>query len=233
MGLLQILMVSSIVLSMGSSVHGEDDLLLPGWFWDTPVSDEISFAVGYSNAYIESDHAFGEAFEDAVLRLFTDIHCHIKGEKASASSPGGTMHMGSTIQLVSDTTGLAAFREQVVRLDSVRTPEMLIMLVSTRQIKINRKLTKQPGNPETENGVPCSAPLYMHQSSSWIEAERQARIEIATGISSVVKVIDRKQDGRVTKTIVTATDVMLTNVQTIHRRIDWKNGFVKVWLRRS
>jgi len=231
MRLLQILIVSLIVLAIAGYAHGEDDPILPDWFWDTPVNDNALLAVGYSNAYIESDHAFNEAFENAVLRLFIDTNCQIKGERATATSPGGSMHMGSTIQVSKDTLGLAEFKKHVARLDSVRTPEMLIILVSNREMEITRKFIKQPGNPESENAVSGSALIYLQQSSSWIEAERVAREELAISISASVKVVDRKENDRVVKTIVTTTDVMLSDVQTIHRRIDWDNRIVKVWVR--
>jgi hypothetical protein len=231
MRLLQILMVSLIVLVIAGYAYGEDDPILPYWFWDIPVNDNALLAVGYSNAYIESDHAFNEAFDDAVLRLFIDMNCQIKGERATATSPSGTMHMGSTIQVSKDTLGLAEFKLQVIMLDSVRTPEMLIILVSNKEMEINHSLIKQPPEPYVDNAVSGSAPIYLQQSSSWIEAERVAREELALSKSASVKVVDRKENNNVIKTIVTTTDVMLSDVQTIHQRIDWDNRIVKVWVR--
>ncbi|MCF7810494.1 hypothetical protein K9N50_05855, partial [bacterium] len=168
--------------------------------------------------------------DDAVFRLFKDQKCRIKGEKATATSPSGTMQMGSTIHIDSDTTGLSVFSKRIIKIDSCRTSEMLLMLVSTRDIEINCTRIKQPSEPCNGSAVPGSAPVYLQRSSSWIEAERVARESLATGISATVKVVDRKENDRVVKTIITSTDVMLSNIQTIHRRLDKENGIVKVWV---
>lgn len=229
-----ITVITLIVLTSSSIVYGEDDLFLPAWFWDTPVLNNAILTVGYSDAFIESDHAFEEAFNNATFRLFSDLRCIISGERATASAPDGTMQMGSTICQEIDTTGFAAFQKVIVRLDSMRTPSQLIVLVALSEVQIDRTRIQSPGKISEisahNQAVSGSAPIYLHESSSWNEAEYNARIELAISLSSEIKAVDQKQNDRIVKTIVTKTNVILSKVQTIHRRIDRENGIVQVWV---
>ena len=226
-------LLAIILIALGKN-SDRDNHLLPAWFWDTPVIEGTSLSVGYSQPYIDSDHAYEDAFKDAAMRMFTDRMSCVRGERAIATVPDGVMQMGSTIHQETDTTGFGDFCKILVRLDSARTTTLRTMLVSTSHIEINKELIAPPGTAaEITTGSRTSvglAPFYLLESSSWIEAERNGRIELAIGISSEMRIVDKKQDDQAIKTIVTKTDVILSNVQTLHRRIDRDTGLVKVWV---
>jgi hypothetical protein len=209
-----------------------EPVLMPVWFWDTPRMGGISFAVGYSPLHQESDHAYQEAFQDAAWRLFCDRQCHIYGEKGIASSPEGTMQMGSTIRIEVDSTGFSAFSGRLVRLDSLATTTMRVILVGTAEVVIDKARISVPDfeitDPEKNLGL-GSAPIYYHESSSWIEAEREARIQLALDAHAEFMGSSETADEMILQTAVTKTDVALTGIQTLHRRIERTQGYVMVW----
>ena len=206
--------------------------LLPVWFWDTPRLSGVSLAVGYSPLHQESDHAYQEAFQDAAWRLFCDRECRIYGEKGIASSPEGTMQMGSTIRIEVDSTGFSAFSKKLVRLDSVATRTMRIILVGTGRVEIDKTPIASPTFEMEDAGQGLglgSAPIYYHESSSWIEAEREARIQLALDAHAEFMGSSETADEMILQTAVTKTDVTLTGIQTLHRRIERTQGYVMVW----
>ncbi|NQT34889.1 hypothetical protein HQ587_06845 [bacterium] len=227
-----------IVLSFAhaGNENQKDNFQLPAWFWDTPVAGSALIAVGYSQQYRESEHAYKDAFHDGAWRLFRDLHSRISGERGISTVAEGTMNIGSTIRQEIDSTGFSAFSKTIIRLDSASTPTQRIMLVSTRDIPINRELLpEQSVAPEITGShlAQGSSQLYYHESSSWIEAEREARIELAIGTFSSLKGQTEIVDDNVFQTSITKTDVILTDILTMHRRIDRKKGLVTVWVRGS
>jgi len=212
---------------------GFEPVLLPVWFWNTPRISGVSLAVGYSPLHRESEYAYKEAFQDAAWRLFCDRRCRIYGEKGIASSPEGTMQMGSTIRIEVDSTGFSAFSKKLVKLDSVATKTMRIILVGTAKVEINKARISVPDfeidNPERDLGL-GSAPIYYHESSSWIEAEREARIQLALDAQAEFMGTSETVDEMILQTSVTKTDVTLTGIQTLHRRINRTQGYIMVWV---
>ncbi len=207
----------------------EKEIIMPAWFWDSPAST----AVGYSLPHQDSEDAYADAFHDAAWRLFCDRRCRIAGEKAVASSPEGTMQMGSTIGIDVDSTGFEAFSRSLVRLDSAATRAMRIILVGGSNVTIDRTPVPAPVTAPDNGSTPVgygSAPPYYYESSSWIEAEYKARLELALQAYSRFTGSSERIDDQILKTSVTGTDVILTNVQTVCRRMDRKNGTVKVWV---
>ncbi len=227
--LLHILLFYLVGCTAKIQTHSEKEILLPAWFWDSPAST----AVGYSLPHQDSEDAYADAFRDAAWRLFCDERCRVAGEKAVASSPEGTMQMGSTLQIEVDSSGFEAFSKSIVRLDSAVTQSMRVVLVGRSNITIDRTPVTAPITALDNGSTPFgygSAPLYHHESSSWIEAEYQARLELALQAYSRFKGSSERIDDEILKTSVTGTDVILTNTQTVHRRMDRKNGIVRVWV---
>ena len=228
------LLITGCTSNIQTTVEATPGDLMPAWFWDTPSINGIQLAVGYSLPHIESEHAYDEAFHDAAWRLFCDKRCRIFGEKGTASSPEGTMQMGSTMRMEVDSTGFSAFSRKLARLDSMVTESMRIMLVATSEVQVDKQRVHFPRlkiNGSTGYFGIGAAPLYYHLSSSWIEAEREAREQLAIDAHSELKGTTEAVDEQMLHTIVTKTDVTLSDIQTIHRRIDYINGFVMVWVR--
>ena len=229
--------ISAVVilsLAHAGNENQKDNFQLPAWFWDTPVAGSTLTAVGYSQPYRESEHAYADAFNDGAWRLFRDLHSRISGERGTSTVAEGMMNIGSTIRQEIDSTGFTAFSKTIIRLDSASTPTLRIVLVSTGDLPINRELlSEQSIAPEIIGShlTQGSAPIYYHESSSWIEAEREARIELAIGTLSSLKGQTEIVDDNIFQTSITETDVILTDIRTMHRRIDRKKRLVTVWIK--
>lgn len=209
------------------------DSVLPAWFWNTPRIDGVCVAVGYSPPYIDAPYAFDVAFNDAAWRLYGDRVCRIAGEKGVASTPEGLMDMGSTIKQVVDSSGFESFRERIFRIDSVATEHLRAVLIATADIDVDKTLQNAPPLELDCSGcniAQSSAPIYYHYSSSWIEAERDARIELAVSTAADLSGCSLYRDDNMFSTSIIKTDIILSSVQTIHRRIDSENGIVKLWV---
>jgi len=228
-----VLLICTYQFAVAGKKHKKHEPPLPVWFWDTPQINNGLLTVGYSKSYIESKHAYQDAFLDGAWRLFCGKQSRIAGEKAIASSPSGMSHMGSTIREIADSTGFSRFCKRIVRIDSAATPTLRVILIGTRKIDVDQTLMTSPPEPNINLSRSVSqgcSKMYEFEYSSWLEAERKARNSLATGISIEQECLEASTQDNAFKTIVTKTDILLTNVQTIHRRFNRKNGVVSVWI---
>lgn len=188
--------------------------------------------MGYSVPHRESLSAYDDAFKDAAWRLFADRISQVTGERGSATAPDGMMDLGSTLTQQVDSAGFEAFQKQVVRLDSVLAGGMRVMLVGTAEFSVDTTRIPAPADDHSLEAdlavAEGSAPIYFYPSSSWQEAERKARLELALGANAEIKGIGVNRDDEQFKMAVFKTAVRLEAVQTVSRRWDVKNGVVKV-----
>lgn len=235
-----------VLLSCASGRTGsqfELNPLLPEWFWDMPQESGIRLAVGYSPAYKETPHAFNNAFLDAAMRLWIDKESRLICNKGMLSTRYGLRNIENEDIVLKDTSGFARFCKTLSRLDSISAPDQRIMLVATGPCSVGKDRIRCPKNqPDTpaDNYIwGCGvAPRYHHVSNTWIEAEGQARIQMGLAFADV---------GGLTKTRLTDTgrmdiyashevyrlssDVHLSDVSTIRRRIDVESRTLQVWAR--
>ena len=191
-------------------------------------------AVGYSAPHRDSPSAYADAFRDAAWRLFCDRSSLITGERGSATAPEGVLDLGSTLTQEVDSAGFEDFTKGIVRLDSALAGGMRLMLVGTSALPVDTARIKSPPdeNPAV-GGAPVAegeAPLYYYAASSWQEAERKARLELALGANAEIKGLGVSRGDDQFKAAVFKTKVQLYNVQTVRRRWDARNGVVKVWV---
>lgn len=208
---------------------------MPTWFWETPIALGSLAAVGYARRYDDLAASYREAFEDAARRLISDRRCRIRGGRATAWEGSAYMSFGAAWSFEADTSDLASFSVGLNRVDSAVAGDLVVMLVSTRPMDVDRKLRLSPppgelgsrGAGDVLHGV-GAAPSYYHPASSWIEAERLGRIDAAVAGYCRVKGIQAHADELAISTVVTETDVTLTGVQTIRRACDPAKGVVWV-----
>ncbi|MBC8205202.1 hypothetical protein ISS30_04335 [bacterium] len=213
-----------------------EPLVMPSWFWDTPRIEGLQSAVGYSQFYRDGPDAYREAFLDGAWRLFNDEEAYFAGARALSSGAGVQMSMGSTINMRIDSTGFDDFVKYIVRVDSFAAENMRIMLVAADEFQPEKGLCPSP--PANNVKVPEAGvftgysvtPKYYYSSSSWIEAERIARIELAVNASSKIKSVENVADGNILSTIIVETDINMVNIQTVQRRFNWEHGMYEVWV---
>ncbi len=223
MSLIRLIALCTILIpfSNNSTVYCDEPAKLPSWFWDTPMHPNAHFAVGYSRPHRDSPTAFNDAFADASYRRFGDINgVRIVGETAAVSTPHGTRLFYNTMEIVLDTAGLADFRHSLFRLDSVSTPDLRAILVANSDLRINNALIKPPPTADIEFLQAGIEQGFYHFSSSWIGAERQARIEHCVGQRSNFKSLSKSWNEILESSAVSSVDEFISGLQTFSRRYD-------------
>jgi len=219
-------------------LNGKKPLELPVWFWDMPSHPEAGFAVGYSPPYCDSERAFEEAFQDGAWRLFTDRRTVLQGRTGTTLTPYGVMLADTDIKPLDDTTGFSAFGAGLVHLDSVYVPDIMrLVLIGTREVEFDKQRIPAPeyssGIKEAVAALGC-APKYYRDCSSWIKAENSARLSLAMGYTQV-KVLTERSSGTFTddfsEIVVVEVSSLLTDVQTVHRRLEPSTGARVVWVK--
>ena len=205
----------------------------PAWFLQTPGGGERPLAVGYAPAYETPENAFREAREDALRNLAMGVRVRIRGEHAFESVVEGTAYRGSNIKESVEESILESLAEDVAYLDSTVVNGTTLVLAGTA-------LEEVVGTPSVPEEPPAwirslpSAPGYDHAMgscvpyfyprSSWAEAERQARIQLALTRDSRLGALSSLSDRHSRQVTVEGTDVLLSGFQVIARYHDPRDG---------
>jgi len=203
---------------------------LPSWFWAPPVFADIRCSVGYANEYEYAASSYNAAFDNAALRIWYDRSSRIKVNSGILSLHDETMFLEGTSQISTDTLGFAAFKGSLVRVDSCWVENLVLMLVSTRPITVETNLTAPPTPPVEFDSLPGltygvgHAPAYYYSSSSWLDAEIDARLEMALCAFSNVRVHVRMFDQLYGRYSIRKADVLAKDIRVVARYLDTAMG---------
>ncbi|MBZ0263314.1 hypothetical protein K8I28_01485 [bacterium] len=198
------------------------------WLFDVQYTNGGGVAVGYAEIYDRLEMSYRSAFEDAAWRLFVDSGCRVTGNRAAGKAPGGLMSLGSYFIFDVDSSRFETFKKSLVRLDSLKMNTMVTMLVGKKGTKLESiNVSSKPKNGQFIKAI-AHAPGYYFNSSSWIEAERLARIEAALLLRTDFRGRQSFQNEQDLKDYLVQTDVYLSGVQTVRREFDPETGIVTV-----
>ncbi len=196
---------------------------MPLWFWTPPHTGNVRSAVGYAGAYYTPASSYEEAFQDAAQRLWTDRRCRIVVKTGSSTIAERTLSIGNVFRIEADTTGYAAFRQSLVRLDSCWTDSLVVMLAGTSALDITPWSHPAPA-PELEMDRNAGfvqgtgfAPLYYHTASSWREAENAARRDLALAAEATVQSLTETRNDQLARTLVLESDVTVAGIHVLGR----------------
>lgn len=197
---------------------------LPAWFLNTPESPDILYAVGYARAYERVDSAIAMAVRDADHQINLALRTKIYGERLFQTLPGGRIIYQGEI-----------FREEPlmsmtpVYLDTIQTNGMILVLAASRHPaqsvalhlrtpsrKTPQWVTELPTNPAYMYALGV-APGYYYAEHSWLEAERQARQELAYSFQTRQRQLMRSTPTSEYGVTASATAVQLHGIQVVAR----------------
>ncbi len=222
---LPIILLISVCLA--ASGIAADPPCMPTWFWDPP---RIPCEAGYAPPYEDLSKAYQEAFEDAAWRMFIGSGCRIAGERGLLKTGCDAISMGGTVEFYVDSSGFEAFRKGLVRVDSVATTAMAVVLLSITPISFSGGWVASPvkdAEIEVDPGefiAQGESEAYFFEMSSWLEAERAARIEAAFAVLTRRRNVQLIIDDRRIETTAEQTDVWMRSLRTVARRIDPETG---------
>jgi len=213
---------------------GVEGPTLPSWFWDTPQIEGVPIAVGYASPYYQMDSSYSEAFEEAVKQLWVDRKCKITAKTGFFSIGDETFHMGGTYDVEADTSGFAGFKASCVRIDSCWTDSLVLILVGTDWIKVDRSLIPPPEGdwlnlpshfqadaPEYYYGQGV-ATEYFKAAFSWRAAEQNARRNLAFSAITHFRSEQLTLNERMSRTTDMSSEAVFHDIQTVARRWDEK-----------
>jgi len=214
-------------------ISAEDNL--PAWFYLPPQQPGILCEVGYADPYYVPSSSYNEAFEDAAMRLWANRHCIIQVEAAAATHHDDTRLLGGRYAVEFDTIGYSEFKSQLVRIDSCWTDRIVVMLVANDLISVNSSLIESPDslflNQYSTDWVygQGTAPEYYHMKSTWLEAEKYARRNLAFCANSLMDIWVITNELYYNRYSTRRARIEIRNMNVIRRYVDKSGkGFVVV-----
>ncbi len=200
---------------------------------EMPLRRGAIFAVGYSPVYMNIKSSWQEARRNGLLNLAKAYWVSIRGQQAFVSGLTGTAYRGSTLSVEVDSIQLKMLKSKLTCLDSAQIGGMVIVLVSTKEIAVDNTPAPSKSKPTWIEKLPFSpdydyargvSPKYLHESNSWLEAERRARIQLAW--EQRTKLQQLRQKGKLSfhQVTVESTGVILREAQIVARWIDPETG---------
>ena len=207
---------------------------LPAWFWDMPRASGAYYAVGYSRPHRPGPDAFDDAFSDAVRRLYFDVFgVRYLGEIGLTSTPHGYRVEYNTVEPDTVDRDIGEYASEVVRIDSFRTHDMLVMLIGTRKSKVDSRIIPSSSDVPEATGLQGTERDFRFPSSSWTQAESAARTELCMKGPVGMRSMQKKLNDRIQIVTIMTVDSRLSGVQTTTRRFDASSRIYRVWVKGS
>ena len=193
-----------VVLLFACFVVSELHAQYPVWFIEQGRIPEPRVVVGYAQPGYRHDSTGGVAYQDALISYARQSRVKIAGGQIFWNTEAGSFWMGSDFSEEVDTTGLAQAAESLAVLDSFTTPSMQALLLGPKVLELDSPLKAitewETRAPEWIESPPVSstdeyavgmAPQYYYESSSWKEAERMARRNLARSVYTTVRMLQK------------------------------------------
>jgi hypothetical protein len=211
----------------------------PDWFFEQGKIDCSSLAVGYADVSFYPDSSAARAIQNGYENFARQRLTKIGGGQAFWSTEGGTFWMGQDFEDEYDSTNIEGARLSLAPLDTFMTNSMMAVLVGAsncqpaQEFRIRHSISSRASpvwiesSPSGENhhyaiGI---APEYFYEKSSWLEAERLARRNLARAIRIDVMALQKmsKEGQEIRHEEVSET---LRNIQTVAR---WRDFGKKIF----
>jgi hypothetical protein len=223
-----------IILLANGDIRGEDNPLLPSWFWDTPQVAGAALAVGYSDRQVKDADFYKQAILDGAWRLFTYRSCRIVGDKAGLGTPEGLLNVCNTIHIEIDSSGFEDFFKSLVVIDSFSYKDYPIVLISTREVSVDKTQMKSPKTSDScdfgDGSVSGISPQHYYFHSAWMKAETTALFELAISKYSQERTLRMTLNDLTQLVTVRSTDVIISDARALHRCYDKELKMVLVWV---
>lgn len=209
--------------SQPGSVSGA---VYPQWFIRMPAGPAIT-AAGVAPRYATDSSSIIEATERAREALELSMRSLVAVESATEAYAGQRAFQGENYQ----ETALAAIGVRMVVLDTAFLENLVIVVVAASAVPVDKDLVSMPlsapdwvGSPPRATGGESvalgSAPLYLYEHNSWVEAEARARRAAAFDATTRLRTLERSHNGDYSAVTVSSTRAVLEGARVIGR---WRN----------
>lgn len=201
--------------------------------------------IGYSNrSYYGDTSAIKNAFLNACENYLKQHQVYFSGGQAFWTTEAGTYWMGNSFTEEIDTSIVYTTVSTLKIIDTLITPDFVAVLVSDQSCEGKFDNISQNINslktPVWITSIPYDnrffysvglAPSYYHERSSWEEAEKIARRNLASNVSSKMKSLEKKSSLEYQEIMNEDIAVILKNCQIIGRWRDLKKNIFYVLMR--
>jgi hypothetical protein len=205
----------------------------PNWFLNQGSTKCIGTTIGYANSSFYADSAIAEAIRNAYENYSRNRVTHVAGGQAFWSTEAGTFWMGADFQEDFDTTAMESAPSFLSVLDMYVDVNIAVVLLgdSTCRIGEAERLrlpllktlhawSDTPPKDERYYYAVGVAPQYYYETSSWIEAERIARRNLARTLTVSVRSLQKSTVREGQEIRQEELKVTLRNIEVMARWID-------------
>ncbi|MDP2209584.1 MAG: hypothetical protein Q8K98_12560 [Bacteroidota bacterium] len=201
----------------------------PKWFIEQGKIDANNTAVGYARLSFYTDSSTALAFKNACENYARNKNSRITGGQAFWATEIGTFWMGHNFKETYDTLQYFKALNSFKGIDTLITDKLIIILIGdsnnvSDQLQPERISFSDIKSPVWINSPPTDslfipavgiAPEYFYETSSWLEAERLARLNLARQICTKLKSIQKAdnyegQEVRHEETYVDLQNIIIT-----------------------
>ena len=216
----------------------------PRWFLSPETVSCTDAAVGYDNGSIYQDSTGGRAFLNAVENYVRFRQESVSGETGYLSGERGTMVVGSTLHETVDSAEMARWQQILIPGATMKTKDLTLVLACPKSCTLrgedgllvdvaSRRTPPWIQDMSGEQGVFTAVGVaqgFFYEASSWLAAERAARLELAKQMQSQTSALQKRAAGfEETKTV--STGAVIAGVRVIARWRDVVHNLFYVLVR--
>jgi len=199
--------IVSLILLLSTAASAQGYKL---WFLEQGSLNCAGTSVGYAKrSYYKDSTAFAIATENAYKNFVVQNRVTISGEQAFWTTEIGNAWMGNDIKEVYDTNECSIISRTVIPLDTMLIKDFVAIIVGDRECELS-SLNKfvvfidSSIQPAWVDIIPQEsdyyyavgiAPEYYYESSSWMEAEKRASLNLARILYTKIESLQKKEIG--------------------------------------
>ena len=205
----------------------------PEWFVNPPTSEDNLFSVGYSRRFYESTTSFQLARDSGNVQLAIHYSSLYRFKREMVNMEWGELVDN---EIRRDEIPLSVIDATII--DSILTDKLAIMLVASNpapmlDASLMIEFSSEPPNWINNPPRPTifiysvgTAPIYVDESNSWLEAEKNARFSLAAEVKLEIQSMTMVYNEIETRTTRISSEVRLDHIEVIDRWRDSRNCYV-------
>ena len=230
---------TSVLLSVLAGPRVLVAQVYPDWFLNQGQVNCEKKAVGYANPSFYRDSSIAQAVRNAAENYGRQTRTQISGGQAFWSTEAGTYWMGADFREQYDTMAARSAPAAVALLDTFVASDIVVVLLGDAACKLDeserRQIHMSGPPPAWSESVPRDpnhyyvvglAPEYYYETSSWTEAERLGRRNLARTVFVTLKSLQKRdalQGQEIRNEEISAT---LRHIEVVAR---WKDREKKIF----
>lgn len=217
----------------------------PYWFIYPEKVGCDDYEVGYSTTGYYADSSKVVAFKNGCVNRARNAYLKIEGGQGFWKTENGTYWMGAKINESFDTASIRIYEENLKLVSTFSDEKLTLAFLCNSELELTSLQNqiidlKDISAPHWIEKIPSSekyyyalamTPKYYYEISSWLEAERLARVNLATQISVSVKSLQKVTEIEGQEIRNEEFSVILENISVAERWIDIKRNIFYVLIK--